>query len=81
MTVTQTILTSTMTQQQRRYDTVVIGLGKTGLSCVRFLAGQAASLAVVDSRSNPPELDNLRRDYPDVPVYCGPFGSALPGCW
>ncbi len=35
---------------------VVVGLGKSGLSLVRFLARQEQAFAVADSRENPPEL-------------------------
>ncbi|WP_336367258.1 UDP-N-acetylmuramoyl-L-alanine--D-glutamate ligase [Marinobacter sp. C2H3] len=53
--------------------TLVVGLGKTGLSCVRFLQAQGRSVAVADSRAEPPGLDTLRAEYPDVPVLLGPF--------
>lgn len=32
----------------------VIGLGKTGLSCVDFLLKQGANIRVIDTRTNPP---------------------------
>jgi UDP-N-acetylmuramoylalanine--D-glutamate ligase len=50
---------------------IVVGLGKSGMSVVRFLARQGARFAVVDTRANPPELETLRRDYPQVEVRCG----------
>jgi UDP-N-acetylmuramoylalanine--D-glutamate ligase len=77
MTGTQSTLAGAMAQQHGQFDTVVIGLGKTGMSCVRFLYRQGIIPAVVDSRHNPPELENLRRDYADVPVFCGPFDYAV----
>ena len=40
---------------------VVVGLGKSGLSLVRFLASQGQRFAVADSRENPPELSALQR--------------------
>lgn len=53
--------------------TLVVGLGATGLSCVRFLARQGVQLAVADSRSEPPGLDELNAEYPDIAVFLGPF--------
>ena len=50
---------------------IVVGLGKSGMSLVRFLANRGASFAVADTRENPPELATLRRDYPHVEVRCG----------
>ena len=50
---------------------IVVGLGKSGMSLVRFLAQRGVSFAVADTRDNPPELATLRRDYPQVEVRCG----------
>ncbi|WP_148861784.1 UDP-N-acetylmuramoyl-L-alanine--D-glutamate ligase [Marinobacter fonticola] len=55
--------------------TLVVGLGKTGLSCVRYLQAQGRSVAVADSRANPPGLDELRAGFSDVPVHCGDFDA------
>ena len=50
---------------------IVVGLGKSGMSLVRFLAHRGFAFAVADTRANPPELATLRRDYPNVEVRCG----------
>jgi UDP-N-acetylmuramoylalanine--D-glutamate ligase len=50
---------------------IVVGLGKSGMSLVRFLARRGLRFAVVDTRANPPELASLQRDYPEVEVRCG----------
>jgi UDP-N-acetylmuramoylalanine--D-glutamate ligase len=50
---------------------IVVGLGKSGMSLVRFLARQGLPFAVVDSRANPPELATLREQFPQVEVRCG----------
>lgn len=50
---------------------IVVGLGKSGMSLVRFLAQQGVRFAVSDTRVNPPELATLQRDYPQVEVRCG----------
>ncbi len=54
---------------------VVVGLGKTGLSCVRFLVARGVDVAVTDSRAHPPESDALRAEYPHVPQYLGGIDS------
>lgn len=52
---------------------LIVGLGKTGLSCARFLARQGYPVAVTDSRLNPPELDALRDEFPDIAIFSGGF--------
>jgi UDP-N-acetylmuramoylalanine--D-glutamate ligase len=55
---------------------VVVGLGKTGLSCARWLHQQGAEVAVVDSRPTPPALAQLQQELPDVAVLLGSFEQA-----
>ncbi|WP_339511328.1 UDP-N-acetylmuramoyl-L-alanine--D-glutamate ligase [Pseudomonas sp. RL_15y_Pfl2_60] len=50
---------------------IIVGLGKSGMSLVRFLARQGVRFAVVDTRANPPELSTLREQFPQVEVRCG----------
>jgi len=57
--------------------TLVVGLGKTGLSCVRYLCEKGRDVAVADSRLLPPGLDDLRAEWPDLPVYLGEFDADL----
>jgi len=57
--------------------TVVIGLGRTGLSVVRHLHARGVPVAVTDSRLSPPGLAELRRELPDVPVGVGAFDAAM----
>ncbi len=52
---------------------LVVGLGETGLSCVRFLHARGVELAVTDSRLAPPGLKTLREEFPDVGVFVGGF--------
>ena len=47
--------------------TVVLGLGATGYSCIRHLAGREPLLAI-DTRPAPPFLDAVREEYPDVEI-------------
>ena len=51
--------------------TVIVGLGKTGLSCARYLAQRGEPFVVVDSRSNPPGLKQLLSVAPNVECYLG----------
>ena len=53
---------------------IVVGLGKSGMSLVRYLARQGLRFAVVDTRANPPELSTLREQFPQVEVRCGELG-------
>lgn len=53
--------------------TLVVGLGKTGLSCVRYLCEKGRDVAVADSRMSPPGLDELKANWPELPVYLGDF--------
>ena len=47
--------------------TLVLGLGATGYSCIRHLAGRERLLAT-DTRSAPPYLEAVSDEYPDVEV-------------
>ena len=54
---------------------LIVGLGKSGLSVARFLARRGVDFAVVDSRENPPGLDDLRRECPKVELRLGRFDA------
>ncbi|MDX1433600.1 MAG: UDP-N-acetylmuramoyl-L-alanine--D-glutamate ligase, partial [Gammaproteobacteria bacterium] len=53
--------------------TLVVGLGKTGLACVRYLRGLGRRVAAVDSRAEPPALAAVSEEFPEVPVTLGGF--------
>jgi UDP-N-acetylmuramoylalanine--D-glutamate ligase len=54
--------------------TLVVGLGKTGLSVARFLSQRGVPVAIVDSREHPPALESLRSELPaDVALFLGGF--------
>jgi UDP-N-acetylmuramoylalanine--D-glutamate ligase len=55
--------------------TLVLGLGDTGLSCVRWLLARGALVSVADSRSEPPNARTLREKHPAVPLHTGPFSD------
>ena len=48
-----------MNASQQIVDTVIVGLGTTGLSVARYLERKELDFAVVDSRENPPGVDDL----------------------
>jgi UDP-N-acetylmuramoylalanine--D-glutamate ligase len=54
---------------------LVVGLGKTGLSCARWLLANGERVVVTDSRANPPGLDALRA-LGEVPTRLGAFDVA-----
>lgn len=57
---------------------LIVGLGKTGLSCARYLHGLGVpQLAITDSREHPPGLGELREQLPDVGLFLGGFDEAL----
>ena len=69
--------TTTMSKAELHFDAVIIGLGKTGMSCVRYLIKQGLSIAVTDSRMDPPCLSQLKNEYPSVPVHLGEIDQLL----
>ena len=79
---TQILVTAmvTMDNKKRPY-TLVVGLGITGLSVVRYLVRQgfdaAHEIVVVDSRAEPPSLAEFKQHYPQTPVFTGAFDEAL----
>ena len=56
---------------------VIVGLGRTGLSCVRYLAARGESFVVTDSRREPPELQQIRTLAPHAEVKVGGFAPEL----
>ena len=67
----------TMNETNLHYDAVIVGLGKTGLSCVRYLINQGLNIAVTDSRIEPPELLTLKTEFASVPVYLGEISAEI----
>lgn len=58
---------------------LVLGLGDTGLSVVRWAARAGARVRVADTRPTPPGLAELARDHAGVDACLGPFTDALFG--
>ena len=61
----------------RDKSVLVLGLGITGLSMVRWLTGHGARVRVADSRTAPPALEALREEFPQVDVRCEVFRNEL----
>jgi UDP-N-acetylmuramoylalanine--D-glutamate ligase len=57
-------------------STLIVGLGKTGLACARFLQAQHISYAVTDSRDVPPGLWELKSLNPSVTLTLAGFKEA-----
>ena len=57
--------------------TVVVGLGRTGLSVARFLVARGVRVAITDSRARPPELERVRELGEDVVLRTGGFDAEL----
>jgi len=54
---------------------LVLGLGDTGLSLARWLAGHGAEVHVADSREDPPHAQALSRELPGVSLTRGAFND------
>ncbi|MBW4052752.1 MAG: UDP-N-acetylmuramoyl-L-alanine--D-glutamate ligase [Proteobacteria bacterium] len=62
---------------QKPSSAVVVGLGRTGLSCARYLHERGWRLAVTDTRPQPPQLAALRALDPQIPVRLGALDTRL----
>lgn len=56
---------------------LVLGLGETGCSLLRWLSAKGAVVRAADSRDFPPTLDKLKQQFPQVEFRCGVFRSEL----
>lgn len=56
---------------------LVLGLGETGRSLLRWLSAQGAAIRAADSRDFPPSLQELQAQYPQAEFRCGVFRSEL----
>ena len=56
---------------------IIVGLGATGLSVARYLAGRDLPFAVCDTRSEPQGLDKLKRFAPMADLYLGELDADL----
>lgn len=63
--------------RQQGGRSIIVGLGRTGLSCARYLQSRGVSFAVTDSRSAPPETAALEELASDIEVRFGGFDESL----
>jgi len=56
---------------------LVLGLGDSGLSMVRWLVRHGAQIRAADSRTAPPHAARLREQLPQVEIALGPFAESL----
>ena len=52
-------------------ETVIVGLGETGLSVAKHLAARKKSFKVIDSRDHPPALEILQKLMPEIEIEVG----------
>ncbi len=56
---------------------VVVGLGRSGLSCVRYLHARGWRVAVTDTRATPPQLQQLTALDAGIPMRLGALDARL----
>lgn len=64
---------TTMTEREFKCDAMIVGLGKTGLACLRYLHGRGLKLEAVDTRAEPPAAEQARRELPELEITTGPL--------
>lgn len=57
-------------------ETLVVGLGVSGQSVLRFLSRQGVSLRAADTRSELPNIDQIQDEYPQLEIELGGLESA-----
>lgn len=65
------------TMSARNPKIIVVGLGLTGVSCVRHLVMNNITPVVVDTRAAPPGLADFRAAYPKIELHLGKLPTAL----
>jgi UDP-N-acetylmuramoylalanine--D-glutamate ligase len=58
-------------------NVMILGLGVSGLAMARWCARHGATVNVVDTRENPPQLDALKTELPKAGYICSKFESSL----
>ncbi len=59
------------------HKTIIVGLGKSGLSAARFLSCHNCDVMVVDSRAEPPAAQQLQNELPEIETRFGNFEAEL----
>ena len=71
---TDTIATDTIATDNR---TAVLGLGVTGMSCVRYLQSRGQAVAAFDSAISEQVAADFQQQYPEIPLFVGDFDGAI----
>ncbi|MDR9454704.1 MAG: UDP-N-acetylmuramoyl-L-alanine--D-glutamate ligase [Spiribacter sp.] len=61
----------------RALDAVVVGLGASGLACVRHLSAAGHRVAATDTRAEPPHAMTVREAHPEVDLSLGGLDETL----
>jgi UDP-N-acetylmuramoylalanine--D-glutamate ligase len=64
-------------QPEQAAYTLVVGLGKTGMSVIRYLRALGEVVIAVDSRDIPPGLNVLKSEFSEVECHTGTFDTEL----
>ncbi len=64
---------------QDKQFTLVVGLGKTGLSIARYLRGNQTPFVLFDTRENPNDLATFQAEFADTKIYLQTFPPTLMG--
>jgi UDP-N-acetylmuramoylalanine--D-glutamate ligase len=65
------------TQRTKPSSAVIVGLGKTGYSCARYLHSHGWRIAMTDTREKPPELAKVQALDPSIVVRLGGLDTKL----
>lgn len=66
-----------MKLQLKDKSVLILGMGETGMSLVRWMLVYGAKVRIADSRNVPPGFVALQAGYPQVDARCGVFRSEL----
>jgi UDP-N-acetylmuramoylalanine--D-glutamate ligase len=66
-----------MTANANSKKHVVIGLGKTGWSCARFLRSRGMAFVMMDTRAHPPQILEFQHEFTGVEVLCGELDARV----
>lgn len=66
-----------MSSGQQRQLYLVLGLGASGLSALRWLHSQGVDVRVADSRLTPPNFAIIQQQMPDLEIHLGEFHESL----
>ena len=64
-------------QQLQGLHVLILGLGASGLAMARWCARHGAQVTVADTREQPPQLQTLQAEWPQVQFVAGPFSADL----